>query len=168
MKAKLSLAVLFFLIDWFYFFTCHCCCHFCFLLSIESSQLPVCLKSADLDIWPQHGYVQTTLLDTKPGSEIASGFLTVQLGRRSCRREDVRSCRTWGTREQHSSCDVFKTNNPLRRTVNIQDRSAETTLPCAALGRVAASHNNYHLTAQKTEEQTQTSMKNVFQEVKSL
>lgn len=62
----------------------------------------------------------------------------------------------------------LKLTTPLWRTVNIQDCSAGTMLPCAALGGVAASHNNYGLTAQKTEEQTQTSMKNVFQEVKSL
>lgn len=66
-------------------------------------------------------------------------------------------------------CDVFKTNDILfHRNVNIHHSSAGTMLPCVALGRVAASHNNHHLTAQKTEEETQTSVKNIFQEVKSL
>lgn len=62
--------------------------------------------------------------------------------------------------KSHAGCDVFKTNGVLfRRTVNIHRSSAGTVLPRAAPGRVAASHNNHHLTAQKTEEETQTSVK---------
>lgn len=170
-----------FFFDWFCFFTCRCCCHSCLLLSLESSQPPtikyILFSTTDCSVFVCSRLTLTFDLRMVTQRQLCwiksqvwnlPRGLTVQHRCRSCRGEDVRSCRTWRTTEQHSSCDVSKTTNPLRHTVNIEYILAGRTLPCAALGGVAAAHNNYHLTAQKTEEQTQTSMKNVFQEVKSL